>query len=94
MLKETFSLQRLFGRKVQQSKIKIILMFALLLYAFSTTAFSVGLLHYELALTLVPIGAIDVLWASVFSYLTGVAFLITFLQAQGYLFKYKYFDLL
>ena len=94
MLKETFSLQRLFGRKVQQSKIKIILMFALLLYAFSTTAFSVGLLHYELALTLVPIEAIDVLWASVFSYLTGVAFLLTFFQAQGYLFQYKDFDLL
>lgn len=94
MLKETFSLQRLFGRKVQQSKVKVILMFALLIYAFSTTAFSVGLLHYELALTLVPSGSIEVLWASVFSYMTGVAFLLTFFQAQGYLFQYKDFDVL
>ena len=94
MLKETFSLQRLFGRKVQQSKVKVILMFTLLIYAFSTTAFSVGLLHYELALTLTPSGSIDVLWASVFSYMTGVAFLLTFFQAQGYLFQYKDFDVL
>lgn len=94
MLKETFSLQRLFGRKVQQSKVKVILMFALLIYAFSTTAFSVGLLHYELALSLIPSGSIDVLWASVFSYMTGVAFLLTFFQAQGYLFQYKDFDIL
>ena len=93
-LKETFSIQRLFGTKVRQSKIKTILMIGLILYAFLATGFSVGLIHYELAVELERVGAIHLLWSNVISYLTGIGFLLAFFQANGYLFQYKDFDIL
>jgi ABC-2 type transport system permease protein len=93
-LKETFSIQRLFGTKVRQSKIKTALMIGLIVYAFTATGFSMGLIHYELAIELERVGAIHLLWSNVISYMTGIGFLLAFFQANGYLFQYKDFDIL
>jgi ABC-2 type transport system permease protein len=92
--KETFGIQRMFGLRIQQSRIKSTLMVGLIIYAFSVIGFSTGLLHYELALILEPIGQMPQLILSALSYLTGVGFILSFFQAQGTLFQYKDFDLL
>jgi ABC-2 type transport system permease protein len=92
--KETFGIQRMFGLRIQQSKIKSLFMVGLIIYAFSVIGFSTGLLHYELALILEPIGQMPQLILSALSYLTGIGFILSFFQAQGTLFQYKDFDLL
>jgi ABC-2 type transport system permease protein len=93
-LKERFSLGRLFGQKISQSKVQSFLMVGLLVYAFGVTTFSNGFINYELALTLQSVDQINQLWVNLFAQLSGIGFLFGFFQAQGYLFQYKDFDLL
>lgn len=93
-LKERFGIQRLFGRSISQSPLKKILMVVLLIYALGVTSFSLGFLHYELALVLQASNDFTPLLQQVASYVIGIAFLFSFFQARGSLFAYKDFDFL
>ena len=92
--RERFSPQRVFGRRLAESNIQKFFMVAVILYAFISTSGSVGVVHYQMALSLLETGNMAQLWFNVFSYLTGIAFIFAFFQAQGTLFHYKDFDLL
>jgi hypothetical protein len=75
-LKERFGIERLFGRSISQSPLKKILMVVLLIYALGVTSFSLGFLHYELALVLQASNDFTPLLQQVASYVIGIAFLI------------------
>ena len=92
--KERFGFQRLFGRSISSSPIKKILMGLLLVYALGVTSFSLGFIHYEFALLLLPSGQFDSLLLQMNSYMMGIAFLFSFFQARGSLYGYKDFDFL
>jgi ABC-2 type transport system permease protein len=92
--KERFGFSRLFGQHIARSPIKKLLMILLLVYAFGVTSFSIGALHYELAVALQPLNNYDPLVDQVFSYVVSIGFLFSFFQARGTLYAYKDFDIL
>jgi ABC-2 type transport system permease protein len=94
LLKERFSLGRLFGQKIAKSKTQSFLMIGIMIYAFGVTSLSNGMLNYERALALIEINQLQQLLLNLFTQLTSIGFLLGFFQAQGYLFQYKDFDLL
>jgi ABC-2 type transport system permease protein len=92
--KERFGFSRLFGQNIARSPIKKFFMVLLLVYAFGVTSFSIGELHYELAITLQSTNTFDPLLDQVFSYVIGIGFLFSFFQARGTLYAYKDFNIL
>lgn len=84
-LKESFGASRLFGAKVARSKGKIIGFAILFLYAFVSIGLSTGTMFFMM-------GIKRELLLYVASYATGLGFLFSILQANGFLFQFKDYD--
>ncbi len=84
-LKESYGPSRLFGSKVAKSKGRIIAFGILFLYSFLSIGFSTGMMFYQMQLT-------RELMLYVASYATGLAFLFALLQANGFIFQFKDYE--
>lgn len=86
-LKESYGPSRLFGSKVAKSKGRIIAFAILFLYSFISIGLSTGMMFYQMQLT-------RELLLYVASYATGLGFLFSILQANGFLFQFKDYEIL
>lgn len=84
-LKESFGASRLFGSKVARSKGKVIGFAILFLYAFISIGLSTGTMFFMM-------GIQRELLLYVASYATGLGFLFSILQANGFLFQFKDYE--
>lgn len=86
-LKENFGARRLFGSKAAQSKGRKIALSFLFVYLFASIGFSTGAMFYFSGLT-------RELMLYVASYATGLGFLFALLQASGFLFHFKDYEII
>ena len=86
-LKENFGARRLFGSRVAKSKGRIIAFALLFVYSFASIGFSTGMMFYSMGLT-------RELMLYVASYASGLGFLFALLQANGFLFQFKDYEIL
>lgn len=86
-LKESYGASRLFGAKTAKSKGRIIALGLLFLYSFVSIGFSTGMMFYQMQLTREALLYIA-------SYATGLGFIFSLLQANGFLFQFKDYELL
>ncbi|HOP56599.1 MAG TPA: hypothetical protein PLM51_00240 [Bacillota bacterium] len=93
-LKENFSLKRFLGIDVRKSKKKAILLGFLFLYAIGAWWFFFGLLFMDLAEVFDSLGVIELMLMYLFLYTTGMTLIMVLFRANGYLFKYKDFEIL
>lgn len=86
-LKENFGARRLFGDRISRSKGKSILFIFLFVYAFGAVGVSTGLMFYTMDVDRILLGYIA-------SYAVGLGFLLSFFQANGFLFQFKDYEIL
>ncbi|MDD3207254.1 MAG: hypothetical protein PHV19_01920 [Bacilli bacterium] len=85
--KENFGVRRLFGSKVANSKGRIILFVLLFVYSFLSIGFSSGMMFYTMGLK-------RELLLYIASYSTGMGFLFALMQANGFLFQFKDYEII
>jgi len=86
-LHESFGIRRLFGNKVASSRGRIILFGLLFAYSFLSIGFSSGMMFYTMGLTVE-------LLLYIASYSTGMGFLFALMQANGFLFHFKDYEII
>ena len=92
--KENFSFNRFFGTDIRKNKKKAILLGLVILYAFGVFLFSFGFMFFDLGKILKEFDMLDTLLAFVFVYATAIAIMITLFRANGYLFRFKDYEIL
>jgi len=85
-LRENFGARRLFGSKVAKSKGRVIAFALLFAYSFGAIGFSSGFMFYSMGFT-------RELMLYVASYATGLGFLFALLQANGFIFQFKDYEI-
>ncbi|NLZ61471.1 MAG: hypothetical protein GX904_01590 [Acholeplasmataceae bacterium] len=92
--KENFSINRFFGTDIRKNKKKAVLLGVLILYGFGSFLFSFGYMFFDLGKTLSEYDMLDTLLAFVFVYATVLSIMITLFRANGYLFRFKDYEIL
>ena len=92
--KENFSLNRFIGTDIRKNKKKALLLGFVILYAFGAFLFSFGYLFFDLGKYLVELDMLDTLLVFLFAYATTLSIMITLFRANGYLFKFKDYEIL
>ena len=92
--KENFSINRFFGTDLRKNKKKAVLLGVLILYGFGSFLFSFGYMFFDLGKTLSEYDMLDTLLAFVFVYATVLSIMITLFRANGYLFRFKDYEIL
>jgi len=92
--KENFSLDRIIGTNLRQNRTKAILLGLLILYAFGVFLFSFGFLFFNLGEMLAEASMTQQLLSFLYTYLAVASIIFVLVRANGYLFKYKDFQLL
>jgi len=93
-LKENFSLRRLLGTDLRKNKGKAILLGLVILYALGAFLFTFGYMFFDFGKLLAPLGAIDILLLYIFLFTMAVSLILVLFRANGYLFRYKDFEIL
>lgn len=92
--KENFTLKRLLGFNLKQSKSKTILMSLVLVYVVVVFLGSFGYLFFDLGKALNGIGQVQIMLSFIIIYGIGLSIMIVLFRASGYLFYYKDYDIL
>lgn len=92
--KENFSLDRIIGTNLRKNRTKAVLLGLLILYAFGVFMFSFGFLFFNLGEMLAEASMTEQLLSFLYTYLAVTSIIFVLVRANGYLFKYKDFQLL
>jgi ABC-2 type transport system permease protein len=92
--KENFSFKRIFGFRLKSSKLKTILISFAIIYGFGGMLLGFGYMFFELGRVLALNQMEDLLLNFVFTYATFMSMFFVLLQANGYIFHYRDFNIL
>lgn len=93
-LKENFSFKKIFGFRLKTSKLKTILIGFAIIYGFGGMLLGFGYMFFELGEVLALNQMEDLLLNFVFIYATFMSMFFVLLQANGYIFHYRDFNIL
>jgi ABC-2 type transport system permease protein len=94
LLKENFSLKRLFGFELRGNRGKTILISIAILYGIGALLLSFGVMFFDLGATLFPLGQIDTLLGFIYVYAIAMTAIMSLLRANVYLFQYRDYHIL
>ncbi len=93
-LKENFSFRRLFGINFRKSKKKAIFLGIMLLYSLCVFLGMFGYMFFDLGKLFSELGVVEILLMYMFIYVFAISSIMVLLRANGYLFRYKDYEIL
>ncbi|MBN2505031.1 MAG: hypothetical protein JXB20_06800 [Bacilli bacterium] len=93
-LKENFSFRRLLGVDLKKSKGKAILLVVVLLYSLGAFLFTFGYMFFDLGKVLAQANLVEMLLMYLFMYVFSISIMMVLFRANGYLFRYKDYEIL
>ena len=94
LIKENFSLKRLFGFELKGNRGKTILISLAIIYGIGAIWLSLGIMFFDLGAVLQPFGQLDALISFAYVYAFAMVAIMTLLRTNAYLFQYKDYQIL